>query len=179
MSPSKDKLKKMLEKMYLTRKFEETAAELFSLGKVHGTTHLYIGEEAVAGGVCAAMEPEDLMTSTHRGHGHCISKGIDINSMMAEFLGKATGCCGGRGGSMHFADIENGNLGENGIVGGGQSMAVGAALTTKKKNIDRIVVCFFGDGATNEGSFHEAQIWRRYGNSLCFLYAKITITVCL
>lgn len=154
----------MLEKMYHTRKFEEQVAYFFAMGMVHGTTHLYIGQEASATGVCSAMQPTDLMTSTHRGHGHCISKGIDLNRMMAEFLGKSTGYCKGKGGSMHIADLDNGNLGANGIVGGGHCVAVGAALTTKKKNIDRIVVCFFGDGASNEGSFHEAanlaSIWK-------------------
>ena len=154
----------MLIKMYLTRKFEETIESLFAHGKIHGTTHLYIGEEAVAAGVCTALMPQDLITSTHRGHGHCICKGIDLNAMMAEFLGREAGCCKGRGGSMHIADLEHGNLGENGIVGGGQGIAVGAALATKMQGIDRIAVCFFGDGATNEGSFHEAanmaSVWK-------------------
>lgn len=163
MSLSKEKLRGMLEKMYQTRKFEEKVAYFFAMGMVHGTTHLYVGEEATATGVCSAMEPQDLMTSTHRGHGHCISKGIDLNRMMAEFLGKATGYCKGKGGSMHIADLDNGNLGANGVVGGGHCVAVGAAMTTQKKKLDRIVVCFFGDGASNEGSFHEAanlaSIW--------------------
>jgi pyruvate dehydrogenase E1 component alpha subunit len=142
--------------MYLTRKFEEKAAELFAEGLVHGTTHLYIGEEAVAAGVCAALEPDDYITSTHRGHGHCISKGMSVSSMMAELLGRETGCSRGRGGSMHMADIGSGNLGENGIVGGGCPLAAGAALAAKKKGNGNIAVCFFGDGASNEGSFHEA-----------------------
>ena len=115
-------------------------------------------------GVCAALKEEDLMTSTHRGHGQCISKGIDLNRMMAELLGKSTGYCKGKGGSMHIADLERGNLGANGVVGGGQPIAVGAALTTQMKKINRIVVCFFGDGSTNEGSFHEslnlASVWK-------------------
>lgn len=160
----KEVLLKMYHNMLLTRKFEEKVATFFSMGMVHGTTHLYAGEEASASGVCAALEPQDLMTSTHRGHGQCISKGIDLNRMMAELLGKATGYCKGKGGSMHIADIERGNLGANGVVGGGQPIAVGAALTTKMKKIDRIVVCFFGDGSTNEGSFHEslnlASVWK-------------------
>jgi len=161
---SKDVLLSMYHNMLLTRKFEEKVAYFFSMGMVHGTTHLYAGEEAVAAGVCAAMQPEDLMTSTHRGHGHCISKGIDLNRMMAELLGKVTGYCKGKGGSMHIADLERGNLGANGVVGGGQPIAVGAGLTTKMKKIDRIVVCFFGDGSANEGSFHEslnlASVWK-------------------
>lgn len=150
--------------MLLQRRFEEKAAELFAEGRIHGTTHLYIGEEAIAAGVCAALSPDDHITSTHRGHGHCIAKGMDISSMMAELLGRETGCSKGRGGSMHMADIKNGNLGENGIVGGGCPLAVGAALALKKKRKDAIVVCFFGDGASNEGSFHEAAnlaaVWK-------------------
>jgi acetoin:2,6-dichlorophenolindophenol oxidoreductase subunit alpha len=161
---NQEKLTEMLHKMLLTRKFEEQVAYFFSMGMVHGTTHLYVGEEASATGVCCALEPQDIITSTHRGHGHCISKGIDLNRMMAELLGKATGYCKGKGGSMHIADLDRGNLGANGVVGGGQSIAVGAALTTKLKNIDRIVVCFFGDGSTNQGNFHEAMnlasIWK-------------------
>lgn len=154
----------MYLKMLLTRKFEEKVAYFFSMGMVHGTCHLYVGEEASAAGVCCALDEKDLMTSTHRGHGHCISKGIDLNKMMAELLGKATGLCKGKGGSMHIADIEHGNLGANGVVGGGQPIAVGAGITTQMKKIDRIIVCFFGDGSTNEGSFHEslnlASIWK-------------------
>lgn len=161
---SKEKLAEMYEKMLLTRFFEEKVAYFFSMGMVHGTTHLYVGQEATATGVCCAMESQDLMASTHRGHGQCISKGIDINRMMAEFLGKETGFCKGKGGSMHIADLENGNLGANGVVGGGIPLAVGAGMTTQMKKIDRIVVCFFGDGATNEGTFHEAlnmaSIWK-------------------
>jgi len=164
LKPGKEKMEDMLVKMLHTRKFEEKVAYFFSMGMVHGTTHLYVGEEAAATGVCSALESQDLMTSTHRGHGHCISKGIDLNKMMAELLGKETGYCKGKGGSMHIADLDNGNLGANGVVGGGHCIAVGAALTTKMKKFDRIVVCFFGDGASNEGSFHEAlnltSIWK-------------------
>ena len=160
---SKDTLKEMLTKMMLTRKFEEKVAYFFSMGMVHGTTHLYVGEEASATGICCAMAPQDLMTSTHRGHGQCISKGMDLKKMMAELLGKESGYCKGKGGSMHIADLDSGNLGANGVVGGGQCLAVGAGMTTVMKKIDRIVVCFFGDGASNEGSFHEAlnlaSIW--------------------
>jgi pyruvate dehydrogenase E1 component alpha subunit len=160
----KDKLREMYQKMLHTRKFEEKVAYFFSMGMVHGTTHLYIGEEATAIGACCALEEDDLITSTHRGHGHCIGKGIDLSRMMAELLGKSTGYCKGKGGSMHIADLERGNLGANGVVGGGIPIAVGAALTTKMKNIDRIVLCFFGDGAVNQGVFHEslnlASIWK-------------------
>jgi pyruvate dehydrogenase E1 component alpha subunit len=160
----KDKMLEMYEKMLLIRKFEEKVEQFFAMGKVHGTTHLYIGEEATAAGVCCAAEPEDMIASTHRGHGHCIAKGIDINLMMAELLGKEVGYCKGKGGSMHIADLEQGNLGANGVVGGGIPLAVGAGITTKMKKIDRIVVCFFGDGATNQGTFHEslnlASIWK-------------------
>lgn len=180
MSTDRETLISIYKKMLLTRKFEEEAAGLFAKGKIHGTTHLYIGEEAVAAGVCAALKKEDYITSTHRGHGHCISKGMDVRLMMAELLGRETGCSKGRGGSMHMADIKSGNLGENGIVGGGCPIAVGAALAQKKKGIDGITVCFFGDGASNEGSFHEAvnlaAVWKlpvlfvcennRYGMSM-------------
>ncbi len=159
-----DKLKQIYEKMLLIRYFEEKVAHLFSVGVMHGTTHLYVGEEAVAAGVISAMEGADVMLSTHRGHGHCIAKGIDIGEMMAEMLGRQTGSCGGRGGSMHIADPAHGNLGSNGVVAGGVPLAVGAALAMKQKNTGQAAVCFFGDGATNQGSFHEAlnlaSIWK-------------------
>jgi acetoin:2,6-dichlorophenolindophenol oxidoreductase subunit alpha len=160
---SKAKLLDMYIKMLHIRKFEEKVAYFFSIGKVHGTTHLYIGEEATAVGACAALKENDLITSTHRGHGHCIAKGIDLNRMMAEFLGKEEGYCKGKGGSMHIADLSRGNLGANGVVGGGIPIAVGAGLTIKMKELDKVVLCFFGDGAMNQGSFHEsvnlASIW--------------------
>jgi TPP-dependent pyruvate/acetoin dehydrogenase alpha subunit len=159
-----DKLKLMYANMATTRVFEETAMRLFSLGKVHGTAHFCVGEEATAAGVCAAIEPQDLIYATHRGHGQSIAKGMNVKTMMAEFLGKATGVCKGKGGCMHIAEITAGNLGANGIVGGGIPIAVGAALSTVMQKIDRIVVCFFGDGASNEGTFHEslnlASIWK-------------------
>jgi acetoin:2,6-dichlorophenolindophenol oxidoreductase subunit alpha len=159
-----DKLLSMYQNMATTRAFEETAMRLFSLGKVHGTAHFCVGEEATAAGVCAAIETQDLIYATHRGHGQSISKGMDVNTMMAEFLGKATGVCKGKGGCMHIAEVARGNLGANGIVGGGIPIAVGAALSTTMQKIDRIVVCFFGDGASNEGTFHEAlnlaSIWK-------------------
>jgi len=161
---SKEKLKEIYIKMNHTRKFEEKVAYFFSRGMVHGTTHLYVGEEASAIGACCALDKEDMITSTHRGHGHCIGKGVILEKMMAELLGKSTGYCKGKGGSMHIADLTVGNLGANGVVGGGQPIAVGAALTLKMKKKDQIVVCFFGDGASNEGSFHEsinlASVWK-------------------
>ena len=153
-----------LRMMYLMRYFDEKVDALFLEGKIHGTTHLYVGEEAVATGACAAIRPDDYITSTHRGHGHCIGKGADVNRMMAEILGRATGYCKGKGGSMHIADVEAGNLGANGIVAGGIPIAVGAALTSQQRKLGRVVLCFFGDGATNEGTFHEslnlASIWQ-------------------
>lgn len=127
-------------------------------------THFSVGEEASSVGAMAALNSDDIITSNHRGHGQAIAKGIDLNAMMAEILGKYTGICKGKGGSMHIADVESGNLGANGIVGGGHGLAVGAALTQQMKKTGKIVVCFFGDGATNEGSFHEAMnmasIWK-------------------
>ena len=153
---SKDDMVDMYTKLHQIRTFEEKVAYFFSRGMIHGTTHLYIGEEATAVGVMAALAADDWITSTHRGHGHTIAKGIDLNRMMAELLGRETGYCRGKGGSMHIADLSRGNLGANGIVGGGIPIAVGAALTVKLRQLDRVVVSFFGDGALNEGSFHEA-----------------------
>lgn len=143
-------------KMLLIRRFEEQVDNFFAKGMIHGTTHLYIGEEAVAVGACAAIEPEDYITSTHRGHGHCIAKGGDIKLMMAELMGKATGYCQGKGGSMHIADLNIGILGANGIVAGGIPIAVGAALALKMQRRKEVVLCFFGDGALAQGAFHEA-----------------------
>ncbi len=150
------KLKEMLLQMHLIRAFEEKADELYALGKVHGTMHLSIGQEAMAVGAIAALHLEDYILSTHRGHGHCIAKGADIKLMMAEFMGKETGYCRGRGGSMHIADMESGNLGANGVVGGGIAMAVGAGLSIKMRGTGQVMLCFFGDGAANRGIFHEA-----------------------
>jgi pyruvate dehydrogenase E1 component alpha subunit len=131
---------------------------------MRGTTHAYVGEEAIAVGVCSALRQDDTITSTHRGHGHCIAKGADVKRMFAEFFGKTTGYCKGRGGSMHIADVAKGNLGANGIVGGGIPIAVGAALSAKMMKTGKAVVSFFGDGANNEGAFHEAlnmaAIWK-------------------
>jgi pyruvate dehydrogenase E1 component alpha subunit len=131
---------------------------------MHGTMHLSIGQEASATGSCLALRPDDAITSTHRGHGHCIGKGADLTRMMAELLAKETGYCRGRGGSMHIADVATGNLGANGIVAGGIPIAAGAALAYRLRGEDRVVACFFGDGAANEGAFHEAvnlaAIWK-------------------
>lgn len=138
------------------RRFEEEVGRLFKQGQLPGFVHLYIGEEAVGAGVCAALRDDDYITSTHRGHGHVIAKGGDINRMMAELFGKATGYCKGKGGSMHIADFSIGMLGACGIVGGGIPVAVGAALSAKSRGTDQVSVSFFGDGAANEGSFHES-----------------------
>lgn len=148
--------KAALESLLAIRFFEEAVDGLFARGLMHGTMHLSIGQEAVATGVCAALRKTDFITSTHRGHSHCIAKGADLTRMMAELLAKQTGYCRGRGGSMHIADVETGNLGANGIVAGGIPIAAGAALAQKMKGLDNVVVSFFGDGATNEGAFHEA-----------------------
>jgi pyruvate dehydrogenase E1 component alpha subunit len=142
--------------MMLVRLFEEALEEMFSRGLLHGTMHLSIGQEATAAGACLALEKEDLITSTHRGHGHCLAKGAEPYKMFAELLGREDGYCRGRGGSMHIADLSNGNLGANGIVGGSLTISVGAALSFQLQKKDNIVLCFFGDGAVNEGSFHEA-----------------------
>ena len=159
-----EELLEYLHQMQLIRAFDEAAEQLYFAGKVHGTMHLYIGEEAVAVGAMAALRPEDYITSTHRGHGHAIAKGQDVRGMMAELLGKKTGVCRGRGGSMHMADLNVGNLGANGIVSGGIPLAVGAGLSIKMQGENRVVICFFGDGAANTGNFHEslnmASIWK-------------------
>ena len=164
MTIPKDKLTELYLKMAQTRRFEETAARLFTEGKVHGTAHFCIGEEATGVGVCSALAPEDLIAQTHRGHNQAIGKGMDIKRMMAEFLGKETGYCHGRGGCMHIADSSVGSLGANGIVGGGIPIAVGAAFAQQYRKLDAITVCFFGDGAANEGAFHEAlnlaSVWK-------------------
>lgn len=146
----------MLEKLLEIRFFEEMTIKLGQQGKIGGYIHPYIGEEAVAVGVCLAITPKDYITSTHRGHGHCIAKGSDMGRMMAELFGKDKGYCKGRGGSMHIANPELGILGANGIVGGGIPIAVGAGFSCKKLGNSRISVSFFGDGAVNNGVFHES-----------------------
>jgi pyruvate dehydrogenase E1 component alpha subunit len=152
----KEKLVEMLEKMVEIRFFEEKVFELYAQNLVPGTIHLYLGEEAVAVGVCTALNSDDYITSTHRGHGHCIAKGADLNRTMAEILGKKTGYCKGKGGSMHIADFNIGMLGATAVVGAGLPIAVGAALSAKLRNTSQIVACFFGEGASNQGTFHEA-----------------------
>ncbi|AMX95063.1 MULTISPECIES: thiamine pyrophosphate-dependent dehydrogenase E1 component subunit alpha [Mesorhizobium] len=161
---SAEQLKQVLHKMYLIRRFEEGAEECYTRGLIHGTMHLSIGQEASAMGICMPLAEDDQITSTHRGHGHCIAKGAEVKRMFAEFFGKTTGYCKGRGGSMHIADVGKGNLGANGIVGGGIPIAVGAALSSKMMKTGKVVVSFFGDGANNEGAFHEAlnmaAVWK-------------------
>ena len=142
--------------MVRIREFEETAAKLFLDGKLIGFLHLYSGEEAVAAGVCACLREDDCITSTHRGHGHCIAKGANMNRMMAELYGKADGYSKGKGGSMHIADISKGIIGANGIVGAGIPIAVGAAYAQKYREQDAVTVAFFGDAASNRGTFHES-----------------------
>ena len=157
-------LRAALRKMYLIRKFEEGAEDSYTRGLIHGTMHLSIGQEASAVGACMPLDDQDKITSTHRGHGHCVAKGADAGRMFAEFFGKEEGYCRGRGGSMHIADVSKGNLGANGIVGGGLPIAVGAALSAKRLGTGAVTICFFGDGANNEGAFHEAlnmaSVWK-------------------
>lgn len=151
-----EQARSMLEQMYTIRVFEQMAEQSYALGKIHGTMHLSIGQEATAVGAVAALDPDDFILSTHRGHGHCIAKGADVNKMAAEFFGKETGYCRGRGGSMHIADVASGNLGANGVVAGGIPLAVGVGLSLKMRKTKQVVLCFFGDGAVNSGAFHEA-----------------------
>ncbi len=154
----------MLRMLLTIRMFEEQMLEFLNTGVIKGGSHLYIGQEAVATGVCAALRQDDYITSTHRGHGHGLAKGGEPKLLMAEILGRATGVCRGRGGSLHLADMNTGNLGANGIVGGSMGIASGAALSCKMRNSGQIVACFFGDGAVNTGIFHEslnmAQVWK-------------------
>lgn len=160
----RDKLAWMLEKMCETRYFEEKAEDLYIRGLVHGTMHLSIGMEASPVGSIAALRPDDLIIHHHRGHGHTIAKGANITLMMAEFLGKEPGYCRGRGGSMHIADIPGGNLGATGVVASGIPTAVGIALALQMRRSDKVLLSFFGDGATNLGEFHEslnmASVWK-------------------
>ena len=146
------------------RKFEEKALHLFEANKLRGSVHLCIGQEATPATVCSLLNEDDYITSTHRGHGHCIAKGADVRYALAELMGRATGYCKGRGGSMHIADFTKGNLGANAIVGGGIPIAVGAALASKMQNEGKVAISFFGDSASNEGTFHEslnlAAVWK-------------------
>ena len=148
-------MQSLLRMMVRIRAFEEMSAKLFLDGRVVGFLHLYSGEEAVATGVCAGLRDDDYITSTHRGHGHCLAKGADMNRMMAELFGKATGYSKGKGGSMHIADISKGIIGANGIVGAGIPIAAGAGFAHKYRGTDGVAVTFFGDGASNRGTFHE------------------------
>ncbi len=154
----------LLLQMLRVRRLEEKCVELYSEAKIRGFLHVYIGEEAVAAGVCAALRPDDYITSTHRGHGHAIGKGVSLSALMAEMFAKETGCCGGKGGSMHLSDPTVGMLGATGIVGGGIPIATGAALSAQLRGSDQVAVSFFGDGAANEGAFHEslnqAGVWK-------------------
>ncbi len=156
MSFSREELLKHYETMLKIRKFELEAKRAREANEILGNVHVYIGEEAIAAGVCSCLEKTDYVESTHRGHGHTIAKGGDIDRMMAELYGKITGLCKGKGGSQHVADFSVGMLGANGIVGGGFGLAVGAALASKLKKTDAVSVVFFGDGASNRGTFHES-----------------------
>jgi len=151
-----EKQREMLRQMQTIRRLEERASADFLAGDIYGVVHCYIGEEAVAVGVCATLTRDDKIISTHRGHGHCIAKGADLNRMMAELYGRETGYCKGKGGSMHIADFEIGMLGANGIVAGGISIITGAGLAAQMDGNGAVAVCFFGDGASNAGPFHES-----------------------
>jgi TPP-dependent pyruvate/acetoin dehydrogenase alpha subunit len=150
--------------MWKIRHFELQVVDLYKHNLIRGSTHVYLGEEAIAAGVCSMLRPPDYIVSTHRGHGHVLAKGGEPKRMMAELLGRAEGYCHGKGGSMHIADLDLGILGANGIVGGGLPLAAGAALSCQYRGSDQVVVCFFGDGAYNQGPFHEsanlAGLWR-------------------
>jgi acetoin:2,6-dichlorophenolindophenol oxidoreductase subunit alpha len=173
-------LRAMMKKMLLIRNFEQKVRELFPSGKLPGFVHVSIGEEAVPVGVCANLRDDDYITSTHRGHGHCISKGVDVNAMMAELYGKSTGTSKGKGGSMHIFDYSIGMLGANGIVGAGAPLAAGAGLSAKYRKTDQVAVCFFGDAAANQGATHEsmnlASVWKLPVVFVCEnnLYAQFT-----
>ena len=154
----------LYERMFRIRCFEEKTDDLYTRGHMPGITHLYIGEEAVAVGVCSVLRSDDYITSTHRGHGHCLAKGADLYRMFAELLGRSDGYCRGKGGSMHIADQDTGNLGANGIVGGSTAIVAGAGLSAKLRGTDQVAVAFFGDGALGQGQLYEsmnmAQLWQ-------------------
>lgn len=164
MSFTDQQLIEMLEMMIKIRVFEKRLEELFLKGEMPGTTHLYVGEEAIAVGSCQAINDDDYIVSHHRSHGHTLAKGVEVERVMAELFGKQAGLCHGRGGSLHLADFDRGHLGSTGVVGGGLPVAVGAGLSLQIKALDRVVVDFFGDGAMNQGTFHEAvnlaSVWR-------------------
>src|SRR5437588_6750257 len=157
--------------MLKIRLFEESVNELYTSAKMPGLAHLYAGEEAVAVGVCEALRNDDYITSTHRGHGHCVAKGAQLDRMFAELLGKEAGYCKGKGGSMHIADPDTGNLGANAIVGGSAGIATGAAFSAKRFGNGRVAVCFFGDGALGQGLLYESM-------NMAALWALPVIYVC-
>lgn len=156
--------REMLRKLYTIRHFEQRVVKLFQQGLIRGATHVYLGEEAIAVGACATLRDDDYITSTHRGHGHVIARGLEVKPMLAELLGKSTGYCGGKGGSMHIADLKKGILGANGVVGGGIPLSTGAGLKAAYRKTGQVTLCFFGDGAAQQGAFHEslnlAAIWK-------------------
>jgi pyruvate dehydrogenase E1 component alpha subunit len=164
MSDDAKTLLSLYQTMVTIRKFETLAGEMFAAGKIPGFIHLSIGQEASSVGVCSVLRPDDYITTTHRGHGHVIAKGGDLKKMFAELMGRKTGYCKGKGGSMHIADFSLGILGANGVVAGGFPIIVGAGLSIKLRRTDQVAVCFFGDGAANRGTFHEAlnmaSIWK-------------------
>lgn len=171
MDISPESLLDMHERMVRIRTFEEEAGKLMEAGKVPGALHLYVGEEAVAAGVMVHLSNDDQITSTHRGHGHLVAKGGDLGRMFAELFGRATGYCKGKGGSMHISDLDLGMLGANGIVGAGPPIAIGAAFSNKYRGTTNVTCCFFGDGASNEGTFHEAA-------NMAALYRLPVVFVC-
>jgi pyruvate dehydrogenase E1 component alpha subunit len=171
MDLTRDTLLDLHERMLRIRTFEEEAGKLMEAGKIPGALHLYVGEEAVAAGVMAHLSNEDQITSTHRGHGHLVAKGGDLRKMYAELFGRATGYCKGKGGSMHISDLDLGMLGANGIVGAGPPIAIGAAFSNKYRKTQNVTCCFFGDGASNEGTFHEAA-------NMAALYRLPVVFVC-
>src|SRR5437660_10744071 len=168
---TKEQLLRMYRRMYSIRQFEEHANDLYLRALMPGLTHLYEGEEAVAVGICEALRPDDYITSTHRGHGHCLAKGAAPNRMFAELLGKEAGYCRGKGGSMHIADPATGNLGANASVGGSVGIATGAALSSKRLGTGKVAVCSFGDGGPGQGGLYEvmnlAALWRLPGVYVC------------
>ena len=170
-APTPEILRDLHRRMVRIRRFEEEAGRLTEAGRVPGALHLYVGQEAVAAGVCAHLSDADQITSTHRGHGHLVAKGGEFPGMYAELFGKTTGYCKGRGGSMHISDLSIGMLGANGIVGGGPPIAMGAAFSNKYRRSGQVAACFFGDGASNEGTFHEAA-------NMAALYELPLVFVC-
>jgi acetoin:2,6-dichlorophenolindophenol oxidoreductase subunit alpha len=170
-APAQGPWLEMYARMVTIRLFEEQVNDLYRSAKMPGLAHLYIGEEAVAVGVCSALRRDDYITSTHRGHGHCLAKGAELPRMFAELLGKEAGYCKGKGGSMHIADHANGNLGANAIVGGSTGIATGAAFSAKRRGADQVAVCFFGDGALGQGLLYEVM-------NMASLWALPVIYVC-